>query len=186
MEKNQEIEYEIAVFAGGCFWCTEAIFLALQGVKTVVSGYTGGMTSNPTYAEICNGNTGHAEAIRVVFDSTIITFETLLEVFFATHDPTTLNRQGNDVGTQYRSAIFYENENQKKLSLAYIALLSQQHTFGNPIVTTVVLASVFYPAETEHSNYYNQNKNQSYCSYVITPKMNKLKTNFEDKGLLKK
>ena len=179
METKQN--YEIATFAGGCFWCTEAVFLELEGVKAVVSGYIGGLTKNPTYKEICNGDTGHAEAIAITFDPNIISFGELLEVFFATHDPTTLNRQGNDVGTQYRSEIFYHNENQKALSLDYISLLNAQNTFGKPVVTKVASATVFYPAENYHSNYYNTNKEQSYCSYVITPKITKLKKNFADK-----
>jgi peptide-methionine (S)-S-oxide reductase len=179
METKQE--FETATFAGGCFWCTEAVFLELKGVKTVVSGYIGGLTTNPTYKEICNGDTGHAEAIAITFDPNIISFGELLEIFFATHDPTTLNRQGNDVGTQYRSEIFYHNENQKALSEAYISILNTQNTFGKPVVTKVSPATLFYPAENYHSNYYNTNKEQSYCSYVITPKINKLKKSYADK-----
>ena len=179
MEMNQELE--TATFAGGCFWCTEAVFLAIEGVKSVRSGYIGGLTQNPTYKEICNGDTGHAEAIEIVFDPNTISFGELLELFFATHDPTTLNRQGNDIGTQYRSEIFYHNENQKQLSLEYISILNRENTFGKPIVTQVSLAPIFYPAETYHSNYYNLNKTQSYCNYVITPKMEKLKKVYSDK-----
>ncbi len=179
MEMNQELE--TATFAGGCFWCTEAVFLAIEGVKSVRSGYIGGLTQNPTYKEICNGDTGHAEAIEIVFDPNIISFGELLELFFATHDPTTLNRQGNDIGTQYRSEIFYHNENQKQLSLEYISILNHENTFGKPVVTKVSLAPIFYPAETYHSNYYNLNKTQSYCNYVITPKMEKLKKVYSDK-----
>lgn len=179
MEMNQELE--TATFAGGCFWCTEAVFLAIEGVKSVRSGYIGGLTQNPTYKEICNGDTGHAEAIEIVFDPNIISFGELLELFFATHDPTTLNRQGNDIGTQYRSEIFYHNENQKQLSLEYISILNHENTFGKPVVTQVSLAPIFYPAETYHSNYYNLNKTQSYCNYVITPKMEKLKKVYSDK-----
>ena len=172
---------EVATFAGGCFWCTEAVFLELYGVKTVVSGYIGGATTNPTYAAICNGDTGHAEAIQITFDSSKISFGELLEIFFATHDPTTLNRQGNDIGTQYRSEIFYNNENQKDLAEAYIALMTREDTFGEPIVTVVSAATLFYEAEDYHQNYYNQNKLQGYCSYVITPKVEKLKKIFKDK-----
>lgn len=179
MEMNQELE--TATFAGGCFWCTEAVFLAIEGVKSVRSGYIGGLTQNPTYKEICNGDTGHAEAIEIVFDPNTISFGELLELFFATHDPTTLNRQGNDIGTQYRSEIFYHNENQKQLSLEYISILNHENTFGKPVVTQVSLAPIFYPAETYHSNYYNLNKTQSYCNYVITPKMEKLKKVYSDK-----
>lgn len=179
MEMNQELE--TATFAGGCFWCTEAVFLAIEGVKSVRSGYIGGLTQNPTYKEICNGDTGHAEAIEIVFDPNTISFGELLELFFATHDPTTLNRQGNDIGTQYRSEIFYHNENQKQLSLEYISILNHENTFGKPVVTQVSLVPIFYPAETYHSNYYNLNKTQSYCNYVITPKMEKLKKVYSDK-----
>jgi peptide-methionine (S)-S-oxide reductase len=178
--KIQE-EKEIATFAGGCFWCTEAVFLELKGVQSVVSGYIGGETLNPTYEEICNGDTGHAEAIQITFDPKTIRFGELLEIFFATHDPTTLNRQGNDIGTQYRSEIFYHNEEQKKLSEAYIALMNRENTFGKPIVTQVSPASKFYEAEKYHQNYYNQNKTQGYCSFVITPKIEKLKKVYQDK-----
>lgn len=174
-------ELEVATFAGGCFWCTEAIFLELNGVNKVVSGYIGGKTINPTYKDICNGETGHAEAIQITFDPTIISYGELLEIFFATHDPTTLNRQGNDIGTQYRSEIFYNNEAQKQLSEEYIALMTKENTFGKPIVTTVSPASKFYEAEDYHQNYYNQNKMQGYCSYIITPKIEKLQKVYKDK-----
>lgn len=172
---------ELATFAGGCFWCTEAVFLEIQGVKKVVSGYIGGTTKNPTYKDIGTGTTGHAEAIQITFDPKVVSFGELLEIFFATHDPTTLNRQGNDVGTQYRSEVFYYNDEQKQLTEDYIALMMKEKTFKNPIVTSVSPASVFYEAEDYHQNYYNQNKTQSYCSYVITPKIEKLKKNFKDK-----
>jgi peptide-methionine (S)-S-oxide reductase len=174
-------ELEVATFAGGCFWCTEAVFLELNGVNKVVSGYIGGKTINPTYKDICNGDTGHAEAIQITFDPTIISYGELLEIFFATHDPTTLNRQGNDIGTQYRSEIFYNNEAQKQLSEEYIALMTKENTFGKPIVTTVSPASKFYEAEDYHQNYYNQNKMQGYCSYIITPKIEKLQKVYKDK-----
>lgn len=174
-------ELEVATFAGGCFWCTEAVFLELNGVNKVVSGYIGGKTINPTYKDICNGDTGHAEAIQITFDPNIISYGELLEIFFATHDPTTLNRQGNDIGTQYRSEIFYNNEAQKQLSEEYIALMTKENTFGKPIVTTVLPASKFYEAEDYHQNYYNQNKMQGYCSYIITPKIEKLQKVYKDK-----
>jgi peptide-methionine (S)-S-oxide reductase len=174
-------ELEVATFAGGCFWCTEAVFLELNGVNKVVSGYIGGKTINPTYKDICNGDTGHAEAIQITFDPNIISFGELLEIFFATHDPTTLNRQGNDIGTQYRSEIFYNNEAQKQLSEEYIALMTKENTFGEPIVTKVSPASKFYEAEDYHQNYYNQNKVQGYCSYIITPKIEKLQKVYKDK-----
>src|SRR6476620_6085190 len=172
---------EVATFAGGCFWCTEAVFLELNGVKSVTSGYIGGKTVNPTYKEVCSGTTGHAEATQIVFDPKKISFGELLEIYFATHDPTTLNRQGNDVGTQYRSEIFYHNDAQKKLSEDYIALLNSENTYGKKVVTKVSPAPKFYPAEDYHQNYYNQNKGQSYCSYVITPKVEKVREKFKDK-----
>ncbi|HEY0092539.1 MAG TPA: peptide-methionine (S)-S-oxide reductase MsrA [Flavobacterium sp.] len=179
MEINQG--EEIATFAGGCFWCTEAVFLELDGVSKVVSGYIGGKTPKPTYKEICTGTTGHAEAIQITFDSKKITFGELLEIYFATHDPTTLNRQGNDIGTQYRSEIFYHNDAQRKLSEDYIALLESENTFGKKVVTKVSAAPKFYPAEDYHQNYYSQNKSQSYCSYVITPKVDKVRDKFKSK-----
>ena len=184
IEKNKmEIKdgMEVAILAGGCFWCTEAVFLELNGVKSVVSGYIGGKTINPTYKEISNGDTGHAEAIEITFDPAKISFGELLEIFFATHDPTTLNRQGNDIGTQYRSEIFYNNAAQKQLSEDYIALMTTENTFGKPIVTKISAATTFYEAEDYHQNYYNQNKTQGYCSYVITPKIDKLKKMYQDK-----
>ncbi|MGL5111867.1 MAG: peptide-methionine (S)-S-oxide reductase MsrA [Flavobacterium sp.] len=166
--------HSIATFAGGCFWCTEAIFLQLKGVESVSSGYIGGFQENPTYNQICSGTTGHAEAVQILYNSDEITFETLLEVFFATHNPTTLNRQGADVGTQYRSEIFYHTDKQKLLSLAYIQQVSDAKFFDSDIVTKLSPASVFYKAEQYHQNYYQRNKEQSYCNYVITPKMIKL------------
>ena len=179
MEKGQEI----ATFAGGCFWCTEALFLDLKGVASVTSGYTGGTTLNPTYKEVCSGETGHAEATQIVFDPKIITFDELLEVFFATHDPTTLNKQGADEGTQYRSEVFYHSDTQKLATENYIALLTKEKTYGagKSVVTKVSPAVVFYAAEDYHQNYYNQNKEQGYCTYVITPKVDKLKKLFKDK-----
>lgn len=179
MEKQEKIQ--VATFAGGCFWCTEAVFLELEGVQSVVSGYIGGVTINPSYSDICSGNTGHAEAIEINFDSSKISFGELLEVFFATHDPTTLNRQGNDSGTQYRSEIFYHDEIQKKISEDYLALLTKENTFEKPIVTVISEATKFYKAEDYHQNYYNQNQSQGYCSYVITPKVEKVRKAFKDK-----
>ncbi|CAM2892048.1 peptide-methionine (S)-S-oxide reductase MsrA [Flavobacterium frigoris] len=172
---------EVATFAGGCFWCTEAVFLELEGVNSVISGYIGGKTIDPTYKEICGGETGHAEAIEITFDPEKISFGALLEIFFATHDPTTINRQGNDVGTQYRSEIFYHNEEQKKTAEDYIDLMTTEDTFGKRIVTKISPASKFYEAEEYHQNYYNDNKNQGYCSYIITPKIEKLKKVYKDK-----
>lgn len=175
---------EIATFGGGCFWCTEAIFLELDGVKKVESGYTGGKTENPTYEEVSTGTTGHAEATQITFDPNKISFGELLEIFFATHDPTTLNRQGADIGTQYRSEIFYHNEEQKKEAEDYIKLLDRENTFGKPVVTKVSPAGKFYVAENYHQNYYARNKEKSYCSYVITPKVEKVRKQFA--GKLKK
>ena len=168
---------ETATFANGCFWCTEAIFQLLNGVESVTSGYTGGTLKNPTYNEIITGRTGHAEAIEIKFDTSKISFVEILEVFFSTHDPTTLNRQGYDVGTQYRSAIFYNSETQKKEAEEFIKVLSEANVFENPIVTEVTKLDVFYKAENYHQNYYNNNKTQGYCVAVINPKLEKfLKT----------
>lgn len=172
---------EIATFGGGCFWCTEAIFLELDGVKKVESGYIGGKTANPTYEEVSTGTTGHAEATQITFDPTKISFGELLEIFFATHDPTTLNRQGADVGTQYRSEVFYHNDEQKKITEDYIKVLNTENTYGKPVVTKVSAASKFYVAEDYHQNYYARNKEKSYCSYVITPKVEKVRKQYSDK-----
>lgn len=172
---------EIATFAGGCFWCTEAVFLEIEGVKSVTSGYIGGTVVNPTYEQVTSGTTGHAEATQIFFNPSKVSFGELLEIYFATHDPTTLNRQGNDVGTQYRSEVFYHNEEQKELTQAYIALMNQEKTFGKKLVTQVTQAPVFYPAEAYHQNYYSQNKSQGYCSYVITPKIDKVRAQFKNK-----
>ena len=172
---------ETATFAGGCFWCTEALFLEVKGVKTVLPGYIGGKNPNPTYEEVSTGTTGYAEATEITYDPKVISFGELLEIFFATHDPTSLNRQGADAGTQYRSEVFYHNEAQKKITEDYIALMNVENTFGKPLVTAVSKAPKFYVAEDYHKNYYNRNLNQSYCTYVITPKINKLKAHFQDK-----
>lgn len=175
---------EVAIFAGGCFWCTEAVFLQLDGVKEIKPGYIGGNLENPTYEEVCTGKTGHAEAVRIIFDSTKIKYEDLLEVFFATHDPTTLNQQGADRGTQYRSEIFATNDAQKQIAQRYINQLNSNNTFGKRVVTVVSNAPTFYIAEDYHQNYYNRNKNESYCSYVIAPKVEKVKEKY--KIMLKK
>jgi len=168
----------VAVFGGGCFWCTEAVFDELRGVKSVVSGYAGGSTKNPTYEKVCGGGTGHAEVIKIDFDPTEITFKDLLTVFFATHDPTTLNRQGNDVGTQYRSAIFYANEEQMREAEAFIKELNDSKVFGKPVVTTLEPLGEFYEAEDYHQKYYANNPYQPYCQYMIPPKLNKLHKQF--------
>lgn len=170
-----------ATFGNGCFWCTEAIFQNLKGVEKVVSGYSGGKVKNPTYKEVCSGETGHAEVLRIYYDSKIISFDELLEVFWKTHDPTTLNRQGNDVGTQYRSAVFYHNEKQKELAIKYKAELNGSGAFSKPIVTEISPVSEFYPAEDYHQNYFNENGEQPYCYFVIKPKVEKFEKIFKDK-----
>jgi peptide-methionine (S)-S-oxide reductase len=171
---------EVAVFGGGCFWCTEAVFDELRGVQPVVSGYAGGTTQNPTYEQVCSGSTGHAEVIRVEFDPTQISFRDLMTVFFATHDPTTLNRQGNDVGTQYRSVILYANDRQKDEAAAFIKELDEAKTFKNPIVTTIEPLGEFYPAEDYHQKFYANNPYQPYCQYSIPPKLGKLHKLFSE------
>ncbi|MCR6642715.1 MAG: peptide-methionine (S)-S-oxide reductase MsrA [Sporocytophaga sp.] len=172
---------DTATFGAGCFWCVEAIFQDMKGVHKVVSGYTGGHVDNPTYKEICTGNTGHAEVIQVYYDPEVVSFKDLLEVFWQTHDPTTLNRQGNDVGTQYRSAVFYHNTEQKELAEKYKKELDKSGAFSSPIVTEIVPVSKFFPAEDYHQNYFNLNQGQPYCTYVIKPKVEKFKKVFGDK-----
>jgi peptide-methionine (S)-S-oxide reductase len=172
---------ETATFGAGCFWCVEAVFQQLEGVKTVASGYTGGKIENPTYKQVSAGNSGHAEVIQLTYDPQVVSFAELLEVFWQTHDPTTLNRQGADVGTQYRSAIFYHTPEQRALAEKYKKELDAAGAFNSPIVTEIVPASKFYKAEDYHQNYYNLNSSQPYCSYVITPKLEKLKKVFKDK-----
>ena len=172
---------EVATFAGGCFWCTEAVFLEIKGVEKVVSGYIGGKTINPTYKDICTGETGHAEAIQITFNPNEVAYEDLLEVLFGTHDPTTLNRQGADVGTQYRSEIFYHSEAQKVKAENYIELLVKEKLYDKSIVTKISSATQFYPAEDYHQNYYNQNSSQGYCQMVIAPKLEKLRKYYKSK-----
>ncbi len=169
---------ETAVFGGGCFWCTEAIFTRLKGVESVESGYAGGQISNPTYEQVSNGDTGHAEAIEIQFDPSIIQYADLLNVFFATHDPTTLNRQGNDTGTQYRSAIFYTTPEQKETALQFIKQLGDDGVYEDAIVTEVSPLTKFWPAESYHRRYYDQNQNKPYCQFVINPKIAKLRAKF--------
>lgn len=179
--KDKEKTFSTATFGNGCFWCTEAIFQQLKGVSTVKSGYIGGTVKNPTYKQVCEGDTGHAEAIQITFDPKVISYAELLEVFWQTHDPTTLNQQGADVGTQYRSAIFYYTPEQKKLAEEYKQKLDKSGAFGKPIVTEIVAATIFYPAEDYHQNYYKLNGSQPYCRAVIKPKMDKFKKVFGDK-----
>lgn len=179
--QNSNYQTDTATFGTGCFWCTEAIFEQLNGVLKVSSGYSGGHVDNPTYKQVCDGNTGHAEVVQVVYDPGKISFDELLEVFWQTHDPTTLNRQGNDVGPQYRSAIFYHNEEQKQKAEKYKAELNTSGAFNKPIVTEITAFSKFYVAENYHQNYYANNGSQPYCYYVIKPKMEKFQKVFKDK-----
>lgn len=163
-----------ATLAGGCFWCTEAVFKRLRGVIAVQSGYAASQVANPSYKQVCTGTTGAAEGIQITYDPAIISYETLLDVFWSTHDPTTLNRQGNDVGTQYRSAIYYQNDEQKQAALASKAALEKAGTHRNPIVTEITAFTNFYPAEEYHSDYYDNNRSQGYCMVIIDPKVKKL------------
>jgi peptide-methionine (S)-S-oxide reductase len=166
---------------GGCFWCVEAQLQQLNGVISVISGYAGGVTKNPTYKEVCTGLTGHAEVIQVTFDNSIISLDEMLSAFWQAHDPTQLNRQGNDVGTQYRSVIFYRNEEQKKIAEDYKKKLNEEKVYDNPVVTEISALTTFYPGEEYHQNYYNQNTTQGYCLFVIAPKLEKFKKVFKDK-----
>lgn len=173
---------EKATLANGCFWCTEAIFKRLKGVSLVTSGYAGGKRENPSYHDVTTGETGHAEAIQIEFDPSVISYDTVLDVFFATHDPTELNRQGNDIGTQYRSAIFYHNDEQKKIAEDKIKKMTDEKKYEDPIVTQLNPYSKFYPAEDYHKDYYDQNRNVNmYCKIVIDPKIQKLLAKFNDK-----
>jgi peptide-methionine (S)-S-oxide reductase len=172
---------QIADLAGGCFWCLEAVYDELKGVESVESGYMGGHTADPTYEAVCGGDTGHAEIVRVTFDPQVVSFAELLQVFFAIHDPTTLNRQGNDVGTQYRSAIFYHSPEQKAQAEAVIANLHAAKLFDDPIVTQVVPASTFHIAEDYHQEYFKRNPFQSYCAFVVRPKVAKFRKHFVDR-----
>jgi len=172
---SQETSLEVATFAGGCFWCIEAVFREVDGIEQVVSGYTGGSTPNPAYQQVCTGQTGHAEAVRVKFNPSKISYREILEIFFSVHDPTTLNRQGADVGTQYRSAIFYHNEQQKAIAEELIGELNGAKLWKNPIVTQVVPVNTFYPAEEYHQEYFSRHPEQSYCQVVISPKVSKFR-----------
>jgi peptide-methionine (S)-S-oxide reductase len=172
---------EIATFGAGCFWCVEVIFQNLEGVTKVVSGYSGGKVENPTYKQVCEGNTGHAEVVQIHYDPKKISYESLLEVFWKTHDPTTLNRQGNDVGTQYRSVIFYHNAKQKELAEYYLKKLDESGAFDQPVVTEIEPFKSFYEAEDYHQNFYDLNPQVPYCKFVIEPKLEKFKKVFHDK-----
>lgn len=172
---------KLAVFAGGCFWCLEPVFSQLKGVSNVISGYIGGHSAEPTYKQVCSGDTGHAEAIQIEFDPAQISFEELLEIFFASHDPTTPNQQGNDVGTQYRSAIFCQDEEQRHSAQLMISRLNEEKLWTKPIVTEVNGAATFYPAEDYHQRYYENNSNQPYCMLVAAPKVAKIRAKYADR-----
>ena len=181
MNTNENNNTAVATLGAGCFWCVEAVFQNLKGVISVVSGYTGGHVENPTYKQVCSGNTGHAEVAQITYDPDVVSFEELLEVFWKTHDPTTLNRQGNDVGTQYRSSVFYHDEEQKRVAEAYKQKLDASGAYDHPIVTEIAPLEKFYPAEDYHQNYYNQNGFQPYCAFVVRPKVEKFRKVFSDK-----
>lgn len=181
METTQTGSNDTITLGSGCFWCTEAIFQTLNGVESVVSGYSGGQTPNPDYKEVCTGQTGHAEVVQVVYDPKIISLTEILEAFWSSHDPTTLNRQGNDVGTQYRSAIFYHNEMQRKTAEELKKELNEKKVFPSPIVTEITAFSKFYKAENYHQQYFELNGTEPYCTYVIKPKLDKFKKAFQDK-----
>jgi peptide-methionine (S)-S-oxide reductase len=177
----EDIDLEFATFGSGCFWCTEAVFLHVKGVTKVVSGYSGGRIKNPSYREICTGETGHAEVTQLTYNPSIISFEELLEIFWNTHDATTLNKQGADEGTQYRSVIFFHNPEQQKIAESYKLQLEASKIYRNPIVTEINPLGTFYPAEGYHQNYFELNPTQSYCQYVVRPKVEKFKKQFTNK-----
>ncbi|MNK64761.1 Peptide methionine sulfoxide reductase MsrA [compost metagenome] len=181
ISQNKKANLETITLGGGCYWCVEAVYENLDGVKSVVSGFSGGKVANPTYEEVCTGETGHAEVVQITYDKTVTDINEIFKVFFTVHDPTTLNRQGADVGTQYRSVIFYKNEEQKKAAQSIIAELNKAKVYNNPIVTKVEPFKVFYKAEDYHQNYYSNNKNQPYCKMVIQPKIEKFEKVFKDK-----
>jgi len=178
---KESIQLSTATFGSGCFWCTEAIFERLKGVSNVISGYSGGTTPNPTYEAVCTGKTGHAEVCQITFNPSEVSFDDLLKVFWKTHDPTTLNRQGADTGTQYRSVIFYHNEDQKQKAEYYKNELIKSNAFDSPIVTEIVPFEKFYPAEEYHHHYYEKNPYQGYCNFVIAPKVEKFELAFKEK-----
>jgi len=172
---NQAVSWEVATLAGGCFWCIEGVFREVNGVENVVSGYTGGTTVNPTYEQVCTGKTGHAESVQVSYNPSKLSYREILEIFFSVHDPTTLNRQGADVGTQYRSAIFYHNEQQKRVAEELIKELGKANLWDKPIVTQIVPLETFYPAENYHQEYFSRHPERAYCQMVISPKINKFR-----------
>jgi peptide-methionine (S)-S-oxide reductase len=178
---SDRTKYDTATFGAGCFWCVEAQFQMLNGVISVASGYSGGAVKNPSYKEVCNGTTGHAEVCQIVFDPSIITYDEMLAAFWQTHDPTQLNRQGNDIGTQYRSVIYYHNDAQKQLAEKYKADLNKEGAYDKPVVTEISAFSVFYKAEDYHQNYFNENGEQPYCQFVVQPKVEKFKKVFKNK-----
>jgi peptide-methionine (S)-S-oxide reductase len=178
---TKEKKTEIADFGAGCFWCVEAVFQTLKGVEKVESGYEGGITESPTYKQVCTGATGHAEVCRITYDPSVISYDELLAAFWTAHDPTQLNRQGNDQGTQYRSVIFYHNDEQKKKATDYKTQLNVEQAYGGLVVTEISPATAFYKAEDYHQNYYNENGSQSYCMFVVKPKLDKFKKVFKDK-----
>lgn len=178
--QQMDEQLEKATLGGGCFWCLEAIYQRVKGVQSVVSGYAGGHVENPTYEEVCSDTTGHAEVVQITFDPKIISYEDILNIFWQIHDPTQLNRQGNDVGTQYRSVIFYHNETQKQKAMVSKRNLEKEGVYKNPIVTEIAPLTKFYPAEKYHQNYFNRNSNQMYCQLVIAPKLKKFKKSFTE------
>jgi peptide-methionine (S)-S-oxide reductase len=178
---DENAAFKLATFGSGCFWCTQAVFQRLNGVEKVVAGYSGGQVDHPTYEQVCTGATGHAESIQITYDPAKISYDQLLEVFWKMHDPTTRNRQGNDVGPQYRSVIFYHDAEQKKLAESYRSKLDAEHIWNRPIVTEIVPFTKFWPAEAYHQNYYEKNPTQGYCTLVITPKIEKFRKIFKDR-----
>ncbi len=180
-QKPMDKKIDTATVGGGCFWCTEAQLQQLNGVLSVTSGYAGGTTKNPTYKEVCSGLTGHAEVIQLAFDPSVISYDEILAAFWQAHDPTQLNKQGNDEGTQYRSIILYQNDEQKKIAEDYKKKLNDEHAYDKPVLTEIVPLTTFYKGEDYHQNYYNQNSSQGYCQYVIQPKLEKFRKIFKDK-----
>ncbi len=178
---GETAEHIMATFGSGCFWCTEAIFRRIKGIKSVVSGYSGGHVKNPSYEQVCAGDTGHAESVQITYDPGIISYDELLEIFWKTHDPTTRNRQGNDIGTQYRSVVFYHDPDQKEIAESYRDKLEAEHIWSRPIVTEIEAFTEFWPAETYHHDYYKNNPSNPYCAAVITPKIEKFTKIFKER-----